>query len=167
MLIRIKEHACLRDFYTYPNYLEIGARRDLTEDLNKVQRTSGWVANLERYVEGGSETRSLNLNTASSSSSNLSTQKVTSTTVTTTTSYQQKTMHYQRQSSYGFQTPDKSRHSSPGSAISGGSPRLQAFEGEAWKRSPRTGMLCYRKYLGIISVISILIAFSTSRVHLR
>ena len=99
-----------------------GVRRDLTEDMNKVQRTSGWVAaNQDRFAVP--DTRSLKL------------KKFTK--ITNQTKHHQE-MSYQRQISYGFKTPEKNGLDT--SFNSSGSPRLKAFEGDAWKRSPRTGM---------------------------
>ena len=118
-----------------------GARRDLAYDLNKVQRTSGWVAaNLDRFaVPETTKRRSLKLKNSSNQNSgaimNQQQQYHQETITTPTTSYQ-------RQNSYGFQySPLKSDSplSSKSSLSSTGSSRLQAFEGDAWKHSPRTG----------------------------
>ena len=105
-----------------------GARRDLADDLNKVQRTSGWVqANLDRFAVPETR-RSLKLKSNQKSAA-------------MNQQHHQETS-YQRQKSYGFQySPlnSDSPLSSKSSVVSTGSSRLQAFEGDAWKRSPRTG----------------------------
>ena len=117
-----------------------GARRDLADDLNKVQRTSGWVAaNLDRFaVPETTKRRSLKLKNSSNQNSGAIMNQQQYHQETTTTS----TTSYQRQNSYGFQySPLKSDSplSSKSSLSSTGSSRLQAFEGDAWKHSPRTG----------------------------
>ena len=85
-------------------------RRDLSEDLAKVERTSGWVANLKRM--------------------DVDHQKVK---LTTTMESVEQRVTFQRIIQTPVKLPDWNR------SVSGGSPRLLAFDGEAWKRSPRTG----------------------------
>ena len=113
------------------------ARRDLSEDLARVERTSGWVANLHPFYEE----KTLRLVTHRKV-----TQGQQETLESSMTRSHKILMEPGEVKTTGFSTfkatltpptPDPKTSSSYSGSM--GSPRLKAFDGDEWKRSPRTG----------------------------
>ncbi len=118
------------EFKEPPSGIKLKAvKRNLNEDLARVERTSGWVAELPTV-----ETRVLKLTTSSRKTWSRFDQS------STTEAFSQQSEERIRFGSESFRTPAKQRMMDFSfSSTSSGSPRLQAFDGDAWKRSPRTG----------------------------
>ena len=104
------------------------ARRDLSEDLARVERTSGWVANLHPFMER----RTLNL---------VSSRRITSEEehFESTVTKSHEVRMAQGEMTMTFTTPTPPKSQSLISETSSRSPRLKFFDGDQWKRSPRTG----------------------------
>ena len=127
------------------NLSKSSVRRDLNEDLARVERTSGWVADLPPM-----ETRILRLNTSTKKTIFRNSEaKIESSTSKT----EERIVYDDNKSTssdWVLKTPPKRFNFSPLSTSSAsGSPRLRVFDGETWKKSPRTGYTyvnsaCYR-----------------------
>ena len=107
------------------------ARRDLTEDFARVERTSGWVANLHPFTEK----RTLNL----VSTRHLVDGSEEHFESTLTRSHQVQMAEGEMKMTFVTPQKPKNTFSSTSTGSTSRSPRLKFFDGEQWKRSPRTG----------------------------
>ena len=112
------------------------ARRDLSEDLARIERTSGWVANLHPFYEKKTLKLATHRKVIQGQQEKLESSMTRSHKVL---------MEPGEVKTTGFPTSFKATVTPPTPDSNGsyrgslGSPRLKAFDGDDWKRSPRTG----------------------------
>ena len=112
------------------------ARRDLSEDLARIERTSGWVANLHPFYEKKTLKLATHRKVIQGQQEKLESSMTRSHKVL---------MEPGEVKTTGFPTSFKTTVTPPTPDSNGsyrgslGSPRLKAFDGDDWKRSPRTG----------------------------